>query len=137
MKNLIIKNYLLNSIQTPDGTILTSTHRHDYKTYKDKNGEEYMVDGGNSYLRRNINIEPYIDLSIIDDGSHELRRQYLTWGSNYDKDMNRLPETIYNPIKDMTSDHIQAILDGGWAKNNPFYEELFKEELKFRIKESV
>jgi hypothetical protein len=137
MKNLITKNYLLNSIQTPDGTILTSTHRHDYKTHKDKNGEEYMVDGGNSYLRRNINIEPYIDLSIIDDGSHELRRQYLTWGNNYDKDMNRLPETIYNPIKDMTSDHIQAILDGGWARNNQLYEELFKEELKFRIKDSV
>ena len=46
-------------------------------------------------------------------------------------------ETIYNPIKDMTSDHIQAILDGGWTKNNQLYEELFKEELKFRIKESV
>jgi 3'-phosphoadenosine 5'-phosphosulfate sulfotransferase (PAPS reductase)/FAD synthetase len=96
-----------------------------------------MVDGGNSYLRRNINIEPYIDLSIEDDGTHELRRQYLTWGKNYDKDMNRLPETIYSPIKDMTSDHIQAILDGNYAKNNPFYEELFKEELIFRIKDSV
>jgi hypothetical protein len=46
--------------------------------------------------------------------------------------MNRLPETVWNPIKDMTSEHIQAILDGGWAKSNPFYEEVFKEELNFR-----
>lgn len=128
---------LVNKIQTPDGTILESKHRHDYVSHIDANGEYYMVDGGKDYLKRSINIIPAIDLTIVDDGSHELRRQYLTWGNNYDKDMNRLPETIYNPIKDMTSDHIQAILDGGWAKNNPFYEELFKEELKFRINDSV
>jgi hypothetical protein len=123
---------LVNKIQTPDGTILESKHRHDYVSHTDANGEYYMVDGGKDYLKRSINIIPAIDLTIIDDGSHELRRQYLTWGSNFDKDMNRLPKTIYNPIKDMTSDHIQAILDDGWAKNNPFYEELFKEELEFR-----
>ena len=128
---------LVNKIQTPDGTILESKHRHDYKVYKDKNGEEYMVDGGTSYLRRNINIAPYIELSIMDDGTHELRRQYLTWGNNYDKDMNRLPETVYNPIMNMTSEHIQAILDGGYVKGNSFYKELFEEELKFRINESV
>ena len=128
---------LVNKIQTPDGTILESKHRHDYVSHTDANGEYYMVDGGKDYLKRSINIIPAIDLTIEDDGSHELRRQYLTWGNNYDKDMNRLPETIYNPIKDMTSDHIQAILDGGWSKNNTFYEEIFKEELKFRIKDSV
>ena len=128
---------LVNKIQTPDGTILESKHRHDYVSHTDANGEYYMVDGGKDYLKRSINIIPAIDLTIEDDGSHELRRQYLTWGSNYDKDMNRLPKTIYNPIMNMTSDHITAILEGGWAKNNPFYEELFKEELKFRIKESV
>ena len=128
---------LVNKIQTPDGTILESKHRHDYVSHIDANGEYYMVDGGKDYLKRSINIIPAIDLTIVDDGTHELRRQYLTWGNNYDKDMNRLPETIYNPIKDMTSDHIQAILDGGWTKNNQLYEELFKEELKFRIKESV
>ena len=128
---------LVNKIQTPDGTILESKHRHDYKVYKDKNGEEYMVDGGTSYLRRNINIEPYIELSIIDNGTHKLRRQYLTWGNNYDKDMKRLPETVYTPIMNMTSEHIQAILDNNYVENNKFYKELFEEELKFRIRESV
>ena len=114
---------------------IESKHRHDFVTCK---CGKIAVDGGKDYRRTMFTeLSDFTDTSIDDDGSHELRRQYLTWGNNYDKDMNRLPETIYNPIKNMTSDHIQAILDGGWAKNNPFYEELFKEELKFRIKESV
>ncbi len=35
---------------TPDGTLLQSYHVHDYKTYKDSNGEIYMIDGGCEYL---------------------------------------------------------------------------------------
>ncbi len=41
-----MKEILCNRIQTPDGTILTSHDRHDFKSYVDKNGYEYMVDGG-------------------------------------------------------------------------------------------
>lgn len=48
------REIILNQIRTPDGTILKSMHRHDYVTYVDKNGHEYMVDGGSDYLRRNV-----------------------------------------------------------------------------------
>lgn len=58
-------------------------------------------------------------------------REYLLWGQNYDKNMNLLPSTIYKPIKDLETDHIQAILDGGYTKN-PKYIKCFEEELKLR-----
>lgn len=131
MENRII----YNAIKTPDGTILSSKHVHDFVMYKDsKTGKEYGVDGGTQYLRRIGNTNECEDLSVNDDGKHSTRRQYLVWGKNYDKDMNRLPETEWVTIQDMTSDHIEAIIDGGYAANNKFYEDVFKEELKFRKK---
>ena len=51
-------------------------------------------------------------------------REYKFWGRNFDKDMNKLPKTEWILIKDLTTDHIQAIVDGGWADNPIFEEEL-------------
>ena len=48
--------------------------------------------------------------------------------------MNRLSETEWITIENMSTDHIQAILDGGYSKGNDFFTELFKEELNFRNK---
>lgn len=126
------KRILKNAIQTPDGTILHSKTVHDYCTYTDKNGEQYMVDGGNEYLRRNVNTIPYIDLTIMDDGTHELRREHLLWGKNYTKEGKLMKGTLYVPIKDLDTDHIEAILDGGYSKEGTFYNSVFKEELKYR-----
>ena len=122
LKNSIICNHCKEEIE--------SKHRHDFVTCK---CGKVSVDGGKDYNRILFEkIKDFIGTSIKDDGTHELRRQYLTWGNNYDKDMNRLPKTVYNPIMDMSTEHIQSILDGGWVKNNSFYEKLFKQELKFR-----
>ena len=60
-----------NKIRTPDGTILQSFNRHDYKTYIDANGFEYMVDGGIDYLRRIIvDDAPYEELSVSVSYTH-------------------------------------------------------------------
>jgi hypothetical protein len=59
-----VERLLLNRIRTPDGTILTSRHQHDYVTHEDANGETYMTDGGTAYLRRSVNAVPAEDLSM-------------------------------------------------------------------------
>ncbi len=53
---------ILNSIRTPDGTILVSEHEHDFVRYTDKNGLKYAIDGGNVFRRR-MCAGPYTELS--------------------------------------------------------------------------
>lgn len=60
-------------------------------------------------------------------------REILFWGRNYDKDMNRIPETEWVLIKDMSTEHIIAIVDGNFT-GNPKYLKAFKEELDLRQK---
>ena len=113
------------------GDICVSKHGHDMAMCSCK---KVGADGGQNYLRRIGLPEDMEELYIADDGKHETRRNYLRWGVNYDKDMNRLPETEWRLIKDLNTDHIQAILDGNYASGNTYYEDVFKEELKFREK---
>jgi hypothetical protein len=118
-----------NAIRTPDGTVLESTHRHDYKAYLDKNGKEYMVDGGLEYIRRNIhNSAPYEELSVcLEDGQDKVR-DVVKWGT-YGIDGNQ-PLT-YILLKDMNTEHIRACLENV-PRMQPAYKEAFKEELKLR-----
>jgi len=58
-------------------------------------------------------------------------RDVLFWGKNYTKEMKRLPKTEWILIRDMSTDHIQAVLDGKFTKN-PTYLKVFKDELKLR-----
>jgi len=98
-----------NAIRTPDGTILESRSRHDYRTHLDKNGVEYMVDGGLDYIRRSMNVgHPAQDLTVYLEDGHTRVREALTWGTygpNGDQPLR------WVRLMDMTSDHIQACLD--------------------------
>lgn len=57
--------------------------------------------------------------------------EYMLWGVNFDKDMNRLPEIDYRFICDLDTGHIEAILDGNWTKH-PRYIAAFNDELNRR-----
>lgn len=102
--------------------IIFSSHVHDFRYCK---CNEVAIDGGRDYTRIMGESSNYQSLELE-------ARDYLTWGKNFDKDMNRLSKTEYILIKDLSSDHIKAILEGGFVDNNEFYKELFKEELKLR-----
>ncbi len=116
-----------NAIQTPDGTIIESLHTHDYVTYVDKNGEEYMVDGGLSYLRRNITKTPHIELSVYEDDVHEKIREGLHWGT-YGKNGDQPLQ--YKALKDLDTDHIKALLD--YPRHPSWRNKHLINELKFR-----
>ena len=117
-----------NKIRTPDGTILQSFHRHDYKTYVDQNGETYMVDGGLDYLRRNVTKVPYQELSVTLSDPFEVIRETFHWGTRGKDGQQPL---AWKALKDLDDDHIEAILDtqhhiSEWLRN------LFELELEFR-----
>jgi hypothetical protein len=119
---------LLNRIRCPDGTILTSWYRHDYVTHVDENGFEYMVDGGTSYLRRNIvEDHPYEELSVYWSEDHSANRELVTWGT-YGKNGDQPFKRVF--LKDMSTNHIHAVIDE--CLHGGILQELFETEIDYR-----
>ena len=52
---MIEPKVLVSGMICPDGTVLYSRHRHDYKSHTDSNGEWYMIDGGLDYVKSSVN----------------------------------------------------------------------------------
>ena len=129
---------VLNRIRTPDGTVLTSYHRHDYNTHFDDNGLTYMIDGGLDYARRNLHIDnPYEELSVyLSEGFFSVRRvfHWSTYGPNGDQPIK------YVSLSLISNPHIEAILKtqnqaASWVRHL-LYEELeYRERVGFYIGE--
>jgi hypothetical protein len=127
------KHIVLNRIKTPDGTILTSWSRHDYKVYKDANGHEYMVDGGQSYLKRGgTDLAPYTELSVYDTDTFELVRESLHWGT-MGKDGSK--ELHWIPMHKMEEDHLRTLIERelgpAWIRA------IFQKEIIYRVRGTV
>ncbi len=117
---------IYQAIKTPDGTLLESLHRHDYKTHKDANGETYMIDGGTDYERRSVNKEPAEDLSLHSSMDHNLLRDKLVWGTygiNGDQPLTHVS------LKDMETGHIEAVLGLRISEGRA---SVYRNELEFR-----
>ena len=127
---------LLNRIRTPDGTVMTSYNRHDYRTYKDtSNGLTYMVDGGTDYLRRTIHEgvdDQYEELSVWMTDNHEANRQAFHWGT-YGKHGDQ-PKT-FRPLCELSTDHIIAIVETQ-KQISGAVRDLMDAEIKYRIDNS-
>lgn len=121
------ENLIYNAIQTPDGTILESRHRHDYKEYTDANGKTYMIDGGLSYMRRSANGDEK-DISVWDTDVHVTIREALTWGT-YGKNGDQ--PLRYIKLSEMETDHITACLDTQ-SGMYPQIRSAMENELKYR-----
>ena len=100
------KQLVANVWETPDGTILWSRFGHDCVMYKDANGEEYMVDGGNEYERITVNKEhPMKSLCVYNTDPWDLQRQFILRGT-FDKQGNR----IFVPMAKLSNKHLSNII---------------------------
>jgi len=131
------KRIIVNQIRTPDGTILRSMHRHDYVTYTDKNGLEYMVDGGTDYLRRNIQESaPHEELTIYEDAPFEvIRENYCRGGRGKD---GTQPLT-WVPMSQMNDEWLAACIvyneDRGLGAS--FANKMYKKEQEYRKQHGI
>ena len=124
-------NLIYNAIQTPDGTVIESTHRHHFVTYIDENGKTYMVDGGLSYLRRSANGDEK-DLSLYDDQPHYVQRRMLRWGT-YGKDGDQPLKRVQ--VANMEREHIKAVLNE--CDPMPVMRKCMERELVYRDEEGL
>ena len=121
---------LRNALRTPDGTVLESKHTHDFVMHRDRvTDNDIGIDGGHAYLRRIGSLAFCVDLSVTTKDDFELVRDAFTWGT-YGKD-GKQPRTEVK-LQDMTSEHIQAVLDTQRHICGTVVEQLFKQELLYR-----
>ena len=135
MKQENTKNLQLiaNRIRTPDGTILWSRYGHDCVFYKDDNGEMYMLDGGNDYVRITDNKEPAESLCVYDDAPFEEIRQVMLRGT-FDKDMCR----VYVPLCKLNNSHLPAILQYNKDRHIISYQDKFiEQEIEYRKEHNI
>lgn len=100
-----MKTLVVSRIQTPDGTILTSKHTHDFVSHKDANGLEYFLDGGLEYQRISLHENaPAQNISLYIDSPFEEIRKYYCRGSR-GKDGQK-PLT-YTPMCEMSNDWLE------------------------------
>ena len=105
---------------------------HDYVTYLDNNGEEYMVDGGHEYLRRNVTIEQATELSVFDDASFEVIRESYEWGT-YGKDGKQPLNFV--AISKMSDAHINALINTNYIPSR--LKDWLETEAVYRIEHNI
>ena len=117
------------ALQTPDGTIIESRHRHHYLAHLDKvSGETYVVDGGLEYERQSINKVPAKSLSVYLEDGIEAVREAVTWGTRGRG--GREPVRLVK-LCEMSNAHIEACLETQ-PNMHPHYREAMQMELQYR-----
>ena len=122
-----MKHIICNQIVTPDGTILISHSVHDFKQHEDEVSKEtYFVDGGREYLKRSVNVIPYIEMSVFSDEPFERIRQHFYW---------KTADGRFVKLCDMTNAHVDNILNDyrEWIINlKQEVVDIFNKEVEYR-----
>lgn len=125
-----MKEILVNSVCCLKcGAVLTSYHRHDYKTCDCEN--RTSVDGGTSYIRYGgVDLSLVKSLAVYDDAPFEVIREYLHRGGRGKKGDEELK---YVALKDINDDWLQAIIDYEEThRPNNIYLKFYKQEKEWR-----
>ena len=116
-------------IKFNDGSFIASIKNYDFRASED---EKHFIDasfdenGDISYVRVGGNKDyEKIDASSI----HEYIRENISWGRSFNEKGERVP-TKYILIKDLGTEHIQAILEGDFGGKR--IRHYLKNELKWR-----
>jgi hypothetical protein len=131
------RQLVYSAIQTPDGTILESRHRHDYVTHTDANGLEYMLDGGLDYQRYIPQpTAPFTNISLYSDDDFELIRLKVKRGGR-GKD-GKQPLT-YVAMCEMSNLWVNATIEylENHGLGDSIYSDLYKRELEFRRENNI
>ena len=125
---------IANRIQTPDGTILWSRYEHDFVEYEDKNGEYYMLDGGNGeYYRTSVNNVLPKFLQVYSDAPFEEIRKYMLRGT-FDKNNNR----AWIPLYKLNNAHLAGILDYNEDRGiHSKYDQFIEQEIEYRKEHNI
>ena len=131
------KRIILNQIRTPDGTVLKSMNRHDYVEYTDKNGKDYMVDGGMDYLRRFVHEEaPYEELTIYEDDSFEVIRENFFRGG---RGKDGTQPLTWVPMNQMNDNWLAAciVYNEEHGMGDSFANEMYRKEQEYRKEHNI
>jgi hypothetical protein len=125
---------IYSGLKTPDGTILHSSHRHDYVTHTDTNGKSYLLDGGLDYVRCSGHPDEKL-ISIYSDEPFENLRKYIYrmgYGKQGANDYGTYRLTF---LDKMTDEHLDALLTYCTESNRflPFY----KQEIEYRKQNNI
>ena len=123
---------LHNSIQCPDGTILVSKHRYDFKSHTQEDGREYFVDGGLDYQRIGYSDKEYVDLSVRSDDPHEEIREHFEWVRRMNEQGQMLPKPEVVKLKDITDSHLMALVEYTKEGYPEEINKVFVDEIEFR-----
>lgn len=130
MQEYDLGELLVNQWMTPDGTILRSRHRHDYVEHTDANGKIYFVDGGTDYIRTSGHGD-FQWYGLHENDPFIIIREVWDWGSY---GINGDQPKHFILLKDMSEDHIRAILRTQTQILGSSTERLLNKELEYRSK---